>query len=88
MTRAASRVSRVRRGLARLAAAGVLAATIVIALAGSALAGRSVPHGFFAMNWDQEIAFRSTLGCGSGRVRRDGAIARWAGRSSSKEAKA
>ena len=60
MTRAASRVSSVRSGLARLAPAGLLAATLALVVPSSALAGRSVPHGFFGMNWDQEIAFRSS----------------------------
>src|SRR5438128_3474101 len=60
MTRAASRVSSLRSGLARLASAGLLAATLALVVPSSALAGRSVPHGFFGMNWDQEVAFRSS----------------------------
>jgi polysaccharide biosynthesis protein PslG len=50
----------VRSGLATLASATLVAATMALVTPGSAMAGRSVPHGFFAMNWDQEVAFRST----------------------------
>jgi hypothetical protein len=44
--------------LARLAGVAVFAVTLAIVAPSSALG--SVPHGFFAMNWDQEVAFHSS----------------------------
>src|SRR5438309_11011891 len=55
-----ARVERVMTRLTRLAAVTALAAMLALVIASSALAGRSVPHGFFGMNWDQEVAFRTS----------------------------
>src|SRR5437588_107650 len=44
----------------RLAAALLATAALLVAPT-SALAGRSVPQGFFGMNWDQEVSYRTSL---------------------------
>jgi len=44
----------------RLAAALLATAALLVAPT-AALAGRSVPQGFFGMNWDQEVSYRTSL---------------------------
>ena len=44
----------------RLAAALLATAALLVAPT-AALAGRSVPRGFFGMNWDQEVSYRTSL---------------------------
>ena len=46
--------------LARRNVAIALAMGLALGAPSAALAARSVPHGFFGMNWDQEVAYRSS----------------------------
>ncbi len=55
-----SRFFRVRIGTLTRTAAVVLAAVVVLVAPSDALAARSVPKGFFGMNWDQEVTYRTS----------------------------
>jgi polysaccharide biosynthesis protein PslG len=65
----ASRFSAVRRRVPTGLAAALL---VLLAAPTPALAGRSVPQGFFGMNWDQEVSYRTSF---STRVEQWGKIA-------------
>jgi hypothetical protein len=58
---APSTLDRVRNATARRAIAGALTAAVVLLAPAAAIAKRSVPHSFFAMNWDQEVVTHTAL---------------------------
>ena len=57
---APSRFFRVRIGVPTRTAAVVLALVVALVVTSDALAARSVPKGFFGMNWDQEVSYRTS----------------------------
>src|SRR5207237_1002651 len=61
MSPAVSRLSAVRRRLGMRLAAALLATAALLVAPTAALAGRSVPQGFFGLNWDQEVSYRTSL---------------------------
>ena len=59
---APSRFFRVRIGVPTRTAVVVLALVVALVAPSDALGARSVPKGFFGMNWDQEVSYRTSPG--------------------------